>query len=161
MDGERSNPRTMAPTIHATAIAVEGAAVLLRGPSGTGKSDLALRCLSLPQSALLPSAALLVSDDRTAVSGEDGRLIARPPEAITGKLEVRGLGLIEVPWIAKARVVLIADLVPLGAVERFPLTHEQETLFGVDVERIRLAPFEPSAPIKLLLALREASRRAG
>src|SRR3546814_14236208 len=70
-------------TVHATTVALDGTGVLLRGPAGSGKSDLALR--------LIDQGARLVADDRTALALEGGRIIARAPETIAGRTEVRGL----------------------------------------------------------------------
>jgi RNase adaptor protein for sRNA GlmZ degradation len=130
--------------IHATCVAVGGAAVLLRGPSGAGKSDLALR--------LVEGGARLVADDQVLLAAEHGRLIARAPAPIAGRIEVRGLGIVPVATAAEARVLLVADLVAPEAVERLP-EPAQETILGVAIARMALAPFEASAPAKLRLAL--------
>jgi len=138
--------------MHATCIAVGGAAVLLRGPSGAGKSDLALR--------LVEGGATLVADDQVELSAERGRLMARAPAPLAGKLEVRGLGIVSVPTAAEAPVALIADLVAPDAVERLPEPAE-ETVLGLAIARIALAPFEISAPAKLRLALARAAGHIG
>ncbi|MEC8175423.1 MAG: HPr kinase/phosphatase C-terminal domain-containing protein, partial [Pseudomonadota bacterium] len=98
--------------VHATAIAIDGKGVLLRGPSGSGKSDLALR--------LLEAGGVLVGDDRVALSVRDDFVVARVPETIAGKLEIRGLGIVQLPYQAETRVTLVADLVERGEVERLP-----------------------------------------
>jgi serine kinase of HPr protein (carbohydrate metabolism regulator) len=139
--------------VHATAIAVGGGAVLIRGPSGSGKSDLALRCLAVAPCALIPEPAGLVSDDQVRVERIGPRLRASAPPAIRDKLEVRGLGIVTVAALAAADVVLIADLVSPAEIERLPESMSRESLLGIDVPVLRLAPFEQSAPIKLLLAL--------
>lgn len=72
-------------TVHATTIAIDGAGVLLRGPSASGKSDLALR--------LIDDGARLVADDRTVLALRDGIVEASAPPSIRGKIEVRGLGI--------------------------------------------------------------------
>ena len=69
--------------LHATAVAIGGVAVLIEGPSGSGKSDLALR--------LIDRGAVLISDDQTLLIRAGSRLLARPPQTIAGKLEVRGV----------------------------------------------------------------------
>ncbi len=98
--------------MHATCVALGRAAVLLRGPSGAGKSDLALR--------LIDAGARLVADDQVELAVEGGRLVARAPAAIAGKMEVRGVGIVPAPALTEAPVALIADLVPAGAAERLP-----------------------------------------
>jgi len=142
-------------TVHATAIASSSAAVLLRGPSGSGKSDLALRCLLL--GAIDGAPFQLVADDRVIVEVSTGALLARAPAVLRGLLEVRGVGLQRFPCVDQARVALIVDLVAPAQVERLPEA-ALETLLGVRVPRLDLAPFEASAPLKVLLALRDACR---
>jgi HPr kinase/phosphorylase len=147
-------------THHGTAIAVDGCAALIVGPSGAGKSDLALRCLSLATNTLIPAAAHLVADDRVLISLDDGRLSVEAPETIRGKLEVRGVGILEVPYERTAELALIAELVAPGAVERLPDPTPTRELLGVSLPVLRLAPFEASAPVKLLLALARTDQKS-
>ncbi len=123
--------------------------MLLRGPSGAGKSDLALR--------LIEGGARLVADDQVLLQAENGRLVARAPAPIAGKLEVRGIGIVPVPTQDEAPVVLVADLVGPHSVERLP-DPAHETILGIAVAQVNVAPFEVSAPAKLRLAL---ARSAG
>src|SRR5215203_5858792 len=88
--------------VHATAVAIEGRAVLLRGPSGAGKSDLALR--------LIDAGARLVSDDQSALSRRGEVLIVAAAPAIAGLFEARGLGIVRLDALPEAPVALIADL---------------------------------------------------
>lgn len=132
-------------TIHATTIAFEGAGAILRGPSGSGKSDLALR--------LIDRGAQLISDDQTILFVEDGRLMAQAPMEIAGKMEVRGVGVVPVGPPAAAPVALLIDLVDLDDVPRFP-TYEKVDLVGFKVPALKLDPFELSAAAKVRLALR-------
>ena len=131
-------------TLHATSVAIDGRAVLLCGPSGMGKSDLALR--------LIDRGAILISDDYTVVKWVDGRLEATAPPTITGKMEVRGLGVVDMPCIDYARIALIVDL--SNKIDRMPLDPELRALAGTDVPVVRIAPLEASAPIKVELALK-------
>lgn len=121
-----------------------GRAVLLCGPSGAGKSDLALR--------LIDRGGLLVSDDYTLVRRVDGQLRASAPDTIRGKMEVRGIGIVDLPTVGDAPVALLVDLV--DRVDRLPLDPVYRTLAGIQVPLVRIAPFETSAPIKVELALR-------
>lgn len=132
-------------TIHATTVAIDGRAIILRGPSGSGKSDLALR--------LIESGAELVSDDRTILTATGGDLVAAAPGAIAGLLEVRGVGLLSLPYRDAAPVALVADLDTTGVPARLP-DPAAETLEGISVPRVDLSPFEASAPAKLRAALR-------
>lgn len=131
-------------TLHATSVAIDGRAILLCGPSGSGKSDLALR--------LIDRGAVLVSDDYTLVKRIDGRLIATAPATIAGQMEVRGVGLVAMPHVDEAPVALLFELTDM--VERLPLEQAQRAVAGITVPVTKLVPLEPSAPIKVELALR-------
>jgi RNase adaptor protein for sRNA GlmZ degradation len=136
--------------LHATCVAVDTAAgprgVLLRGPSGSGKSDLALR--------LIDAGARLVADDQCVLRAASGPLlIARAPESLAGRIEVRGLGILETQRLDEVAVALIVDLAPGGPIERMPEA-AQEVLQGVAVPRLTLDPFEASALAKLHAAVR-------
>jgi serine kinase of HPr protein (carbohydrate metabolism regulator) len=133
----------MSETVHATSVAIGGRGILIRGRSGSGKSDLALR--------LIDRGARLVSDDYTIVSARDGRLWADAPETIAGKLEVRGVGILEVAPARDVPVCLIADLDVIP--ERLPDVATEETLLGNVIPAIGLAALEASAPLKLEQAL--------
>ena len=145
-------------TVHGTALAWGGAGVLIRGPSGAGKSDLALRCIGMGSNPLVPLHAKLIADDRVAIWREGANVIIAPPPAIAGKLEVRGLGIVDVPVYERAvALVLVADLMAsLAGIERLPEPGQAEVL-GVRVARLALYPFEPSAALKLMLAVRNVS----
>ena len=142
--------------VHATCVAIDGAdgplGVLLRGPPGAGKSDLALR--------LIDRGARLVADDQCELRCRDGaagaRLVARAPASIAGVLEVRGLGIMEVPSLAEAPVALVVDLVDPDEVERLP-TDAAEEILGLELPRIALNAFEAAAPAKVHLALRHGA----
>lgn len=131
--------------VHATAVAIEGGAILLRGPSGSGKSDLALR--------LIDGGAQLVADDQTLLRREGERVLASAPPAIDGLLEVRGVGVVRVGAAVTAPLVLIADLTLSGDIERLP-ERRVEIVLGCAVAAVDLAPFEASAPAKLRLLRR-------
>ncbi len=146
--------------VHGTAIALGGKAALIRGAPGSGKSDLALRCLAVAPTALIPCPAALIADDRVDVRRASDRIVAEAPATIRGKLEVRGLGVLSVPCTPSAELVLIADLTTLDRIERLPDPAPMTELLGVRLPLIYLAPFTASAPVKLLLALAQTLRRA-
>ncbi len=134
-------------TLHATSVAIDGRAVLIEGRSGSGKSDLALR--------LIDRGAVLVSDDYTVLVRRDGRLLARPPATIAGRIEVRGLGIVPLPHVEDVPVALIVRVD--GEVLRMP-ERRVRSLADVEVPELALAPFEASAPIKLEMALRGGTK---
>jgi serine kinase of HPr protein (carbohydrate metabolism regulator) len=131
--------------VHATAVALAGIAVLLRGAPGSGKSDLALR--------LIEEGAALVADDQTCLSSRDGALWAAAPESLKDLMEVRGIGIVRLSAMREAPVALLVDLVARPEVERLP-EPEREVLLGIALPKIRLHAPEASAPAKLRLALR-------
>ena len=124
------------------------AGILLLGDSGTGKSDLALRLIAL--------GAILVADDRVDLGVSRGRLTARAPRTIRGLMEIRGVGIVEIPYTEQVRVALAVQLVR-KTVDRLP-RHDVYVPEGVSLPAparpplIRLAAFENSAPQKLIAA---------
>jgi serine kinase of HPr protein (carbohydrate metabolism regulator) len=134
--------------IHGTCVSIEGFGVLLRGPPGSGKSDLALR--------LIDSGARLVADDWAEVAVESGRAILTPPEPIAGLIEARGLGVLALGAETRAPLALVVDLVEPGAVERLP-EPARCAIAGVEVPLVRLAAFEASASTKVRLALKRVT----
>ncbi|MDT7933980.1 MAG: HPr kinase/phosphatase C-terminal domain-containing protein [Sphingomonadaceae bacterium] len=131
----------MTELVHATAVARDGAAVLLLGPPGAGKSDLALR--------LIDRGWLLVGDDQVLLKGAD----ASAPTAIAGLIEVRGIGIVRVPYSGPVPARLAVQLEPPTA--RLPepdhWTHGELTL-----PLVRIDPRAPSAPLLVELALTHA-----
>lgn len=130
--------------VHATTVAIGGRGVLLRGPSGAGKSDLALR--------LIDAGARLVADDQSELRRKGDAILARSPATIAGLIEVRGIGILQVDTLATVSLALVVDLVAPQHIERLPEAGK-ETILGIALSAIRLAPFEASAPAKLRLAL--------
>ncbi len=143
--------------VHGTAVALGRTAALLRGPSGSGKSDLALRFLFLARRGpAAMEAPILVADDQVHLVRDGARLLARSPDTIRGKLEVRGIGIVEVKALSEAELGLVVDLVTPPEVERMPQEGQTVRLLGVELPLVRLAPWEASAPIKLAVALAHA-----
>lgn len=135
--------------VHGTSIAFDGGGVLIRGPSGSGKSDLALR--------LINEGAQLVADDQTELNLCDHGVTMSAPPTIAGQLEVRGLGIVRVPAAASVVLRLVADLLPrngpAGTVERLP-DRRFCTLLGQAFPLLTLCGLDASAPAKLRLAFR-------
>jgi HPr kinase/phosphorylase len=131
--------------VHGTSVALGGDGILLRGPSGSGKSDLALR--------LVDAGALLVADDQTELALVGDGVLMRAPAVIAGRIEVRGLGILRMPSAPSALLRLVVTLVAPQQIERLPKAQRCE-LLGRSVPLLALAPFEASAPMKVKLALR-------
>ena len=133
---------------YGTCVALKHVAALLEGPPGSGKSDLALRFV------LGAADAALVSDDQVLIERSGSRLLARPPATIAGKLEVRGVGIVELPYLAEAELRLVIRLGDRPSVERLPQWGDKTVQFcGLALPLLGLSPFEASAPLKLRLML--------
>lgn len=135
--------RLSSENLHATTVALDGRAVMLAGPSGSGKSDLALR--------LLDRGFVLVSDDRTLVGSEGDRLIASAPDTIRGKLEIRGIGIVEMETVERAPVALMVELT--SDLIRLPDDSHIRDILGIAVPLINVDAMTASAPSKVALAL--------
>ncbi|GAB2179620.1 HPr kinase/phosphorylase [Dongia sp. agr-C8] len=134
--------------IDGTAIAVGNAALLLTGPSGSGKSDLALR--------MIDGGARLISDDRVELVVDGDRLCCRAPgnipPSLLGRIEARGIGIVPAPRTTGATPLQwLVELVPAAQVERLPAA-ESRTFLGHAVPVLRLNAFEASTAVKLRLA---------
>lgn len=134
---------------------MSGAGALLRGAPGSGKSDLALRFISLFGARDAGAKrACLVADDQVLLSRKAQGIVARSPETIAGRLEVRGVGIVEVSHCDRAPLILIVDLaagedVPRMAPDPLPC----DDILGVHIPVLKLNPFEHSSPVKLKLVL--------
>lgn len=133
--------------LHATSVAIDGRGVLIEGRSGEGKSDLALR--------LIDRGATLIADDQTICKREGGVLLACVPPTIAGRIEVRGIGIIDMPHLDRVPIALL--IVILDQPPRLPEERRYRQIAGVDVPVLALAALEPSAPIKVELALRKVA----
>jgi serine kinase of HPr protein (carbohydrate metabolism regulator) len=139
----------MAATIHASAVLIGARAALIRGPSGSGKSRLALALLQAADRGALRFARL-VADDRCHVDAAHGRLLVRPAPALAGLLEVRGLGLRRVPHEPLAVAGLVVDL-GVATAERMPAPSSLWTeIAGIRLPRLAVAVGEDA--LALLLA---------
>ena len=132
-----------AETVHASCVALEGRAVLISGPSGAGKSDLALR--------LFDRGFALVSDDQTVVRRDGNRLVATAPAAIAGKIEIRGIGIVEMEAVAEAPVSMLVELT--SEIERLPEDKRERSVMGVPLPLVSIEPKSASAAAKVSLAL--------
>ncbi len=138
----------MTRTIHATAVSVRGSGVLIFGPSGSGKSDLALR--------LIDRGATLIADDRVTTELLDGELLLSPPPTLAGLMEVRGIGIVAMPHVEAVAAALVIEL---AEPERMP---EPRTILveGVNLPTLAVMPFEHSAAIKVELAVAQTGKQS-
>ena len=135
--------RLSSETLHASTVALDGRAVLICGPSGSGKSDLALR--------LLDRGFTLVSDDQTIVRKDGGRLIASAPPTIHGKLEIRGIGIVEMETVDDVPVALCVELA--SDIQRIPDDSRDRLVLNIRIPLINVDALTASAPSKVAVAL--------
>ncbi|WP_207100704.1 HPr kinase/phosphorylase [Paracoccus shandongensis] len=118
--------------LHATTIALDGAGLLILGPSGSGKSSLALQ--------LMAAGAMLVADDRTDLRREGDAIIASCPPALLGRIEARGVGILAAAPSGPVRLVQAVDL-GAGSEDRLPQSRSYDVL-GVGLPLVT-APYRP------------------
>ncbi len=138
----------MATLVHGTCVELSGIGVLLRGASGSGKSDLALR--------LIDGGGFLVSDDQVAVECVADHLVAQAPTELSGMFEVRGVGVVRLPFAERAFLGVTVDLVERNKIERLPTPQIWEFL-GVKVPLYEVDPFTVSAADRVRLIARLAT----
>lgn len=132
--------------IHASCVSYFGKGILIRGKSGLGKSDLALRLI-------MDKGCMLIGDDRVDIFAKKGKLRAYGIKTIANMLEVRGIGLAHFPSQKSADIHLIVDLEKDSEnIERLP-EPETEELEGITIPKIKICAFENSAVNKIILAL--------
>ncbi len=140
MAAARLSPATeprQVQNIHASAIVIQEAGVLIRGASGAGKSSLALALLAAAEQAAHFGA--MIGDDRLHLFAHHGRLIARGHPAVRGKIERRGQGIVEIGAEPGAVVRLVIDILPPDQTLRYPETvNPYVTLCGIDLPLLTL-----------------------
>jgi HPr kinase/phosphorylase len=145
---------TAQATVHASAVLVGERAVLIRGPSGSGKSRLAFDLILAGRAGQIP-AATLIGDDRVYLQVAQGQLVVRPARELAGLIEIRGLGIRRCDFVEQAAVGLVVDLSAADA-ERMPAP---DALFaridGVTIPRIPVeSAFQPLPLVVAALSTR-------
>lgn len=138
--------------VHATAIVVDGSAVMLLGSSGAGKSDLAFRAITQPfavNGRIVPVG--LLADDQVLLERRGAELIARSPEAIRGLLELRGLGIASLAAVDEAPLKLAVRLAPVAVADRLP-EPATCTFLGLQIALVTITPESPSAAARIVAA---------
>ncbi|MEK9284876.1 MULTISPECIES: HPr kinase/phosphatase C-terminal domain-containing protein [unclassified Bradyrhizobium] len=137
------------PSVHASAVKVGNLAVLIRGPSGSGKSRLAFDLIMTGRSGVVET-AVLVGDDRVHLATVGNEIEVRPARMLAGLIEIRGLGIRRCDFVERATVGLVVDLAAPDA-ERLPPPEALKTrIFGVEIPRIPVG--SDHSPLPLVVA---------
>lgn len=136
-------PEVSTETVQAACVAVNGRAVLIESRTDEARTDLTLR--------MIDRGAVLVADDCTVCVRQSGALLASAPAAARGRIEVRGLGIVDMSYAERVPVDLLVVL--LDSPPRFPEDQRTRRIAGIDVPVLPLAVLDPSAPIKVELAV--------
>jgi HPr kinase/phosphorylase len=135
-------------SVHASAVLVGDRAVLIRGPSGSGKSRLAFDLILAGRSGQIPP-AVLVGDDRVYLNAGKGQLVVRPARELAGLIEIRGLGIRRCDFAAEAVVGVVVDLHAADA-ERLPAPATLRTqISGIELPRIPAGVAYAALPLVL------------
>ena len=130
--------------VHGTSVSIDGDGVLFRGPSGSGKSDLALRMINY--------GAQLVSDDQVCLTRRNDNIFMSSPPTIRNSMEVRGIGIVNTIAQKEAPLILVLNMSPNNAANRMPIW-QLCTFLDIKVPAVEFAPFEISAHLKVKLAI--------
>lgn len=131
-------------TFQASAVAIEGRALAITGPAGSGKSSLAL--------ALIDRGGILIGDDGITLRRDGRRIIALPPPNIAGLIEIRGIGIAEMPLAGPVPLALILELGEAG--ERLPEQADRASILGLGIPKLGFSPGEIAPAVRAEWALR-------
>lgn len=158
--GRARGPHTR--LVHGTCLEIGGCGVLILGPSGSGKSDLALRLIDQPGRGTGTEAmtARLVADDQVVITRREDRLFGAAPPRLAGLMEIRGLGIVGVECVSEAEIGLAVRLADRSYIERLPeKSQAQFILLDVAVPEIAVDAHVASAPARVRAGVVEALRR--
>jgi HPr kinase/phosphorylase len=144
-------------SVHASAVLVENRAVLIRGPSGSGKSRLAFDLILAGRSGLIPP-AVLVGDDRVHLEANQGQIVVRPAHELAGLIEIRGLGIRRCDFAGEAVVGLVVDLSAADAERLPPPEALLARIHGVQLPRIPVISHYAALPLVVAALTTTASR---
>ena len=140
----------LSASVHASCVLAGAHALLIRGPSGSGKSRLALEFIQAAGTRELRFARL-VADDRVHLTAANGRLLARPAVSLAGLIEVRGTGLLRLRYEPCAVIGLVVDL-SAGESSRLPAPEQRQVVIdGIWLPRLAVA--SGVAPLPAVMAL--------
>lgn len=148
---------SVAETVHASAVAIGSDGVLIRGPSGSGKSSLVLGLIDRD-----PATTRLVADDRVLLAVNQGVVVAAAPATLAGRIEVRGLGIVDIAHLSSAAIRLVVDLMPAADCPRMPEPEDLETeILGVVLPRLMLPIGAIDGPVRVRFAVRRLAAAVG
>lgn len=136
--------------VHGTAVSIDNSGILILGPSGSGKSDLALQ--------LIDRGASLISDDQVVTYRSNKVITLEPPKNIAGKIEIYALGVIEMPFVANVPLSMIVDLSKKPS--RYPFDNPNRQYLGIDVPTVTIDTNRATTAIKVELALQRIENMA-
>ncbi|MEM9279348.1 MAG: HPr kinase/phosphatase C-terminal domain-containing protein [Pseudomonadota bacterium] len=145
-------------TYHCNALMIDGTGIVIKGPSGSGKSSLTMGLLERARHA--GAEAHFVSDDRTLLNKEEGILTAQAPDTIRGKIELRGHGIMDFPYLEKSMVHLIVWLVNDTDLERMPAP-KTTVIEDIELPLIEVPCRHEQASVRIVFAWLKAHSNAG
>jgi HPr kinase/phosphorylase len=153
-------PSRSSQLVHGTCLEIGGCGVLIIGPSGSGKSDLALRLIDQPGRGTGPETmpARLVADDQVLITRRGEHLFAAAPARLAGLIEVRGIGIVAADHVPEAELGLAVRLADVSDIERLPEDGNSLLLLGIAVPEIAVDAAAASAPARIRAGVVEVLR---
>ncbi len=134
---------------HCTVVSINGFGILIEGQSGSGKTSLALGLLERAEARSLP--ATFVTDDQAFLESRSGKLIAKAPDEIAGKVEIRGFGILNMPHSDEAPIHLVVKLVPDDTIKRMP-DRKTTSLCGMEIPSLDVPIMHEQQSVRIIFA---------